>query len=69
MLKGTINSITAEGVTLGCTDGQTLTLPTAVFEGTPKVGLEVLLTAVVLGAEDSGQTQLAQALLNELLKE
>ncbi len=68
MFKATITLVTSDRITLACDDGQTLTLPVSSFEGTPKIGLEVVIVVAVLGDEVAGHTKLAHDLLNELLK-
>lgn len=68
MFKGKITSLANYRATVACEDGQTLFVPISDIEGAPKVGSDIVLIVAALGAEDSGRTKLAQALLNELLK-
>jgi hypothetical protein len=67
-LKAKISSIEGERATLVFEDGQKLTVPTASVEGILKVGQDAALIIAGIGSEDAGRKQLAQDLLNELLK-
>ncbi len=64
----TVTDQNDSSVTGKTADGQTLRLPLTAVDGTPKIGQELKLIAVLPGSEDAGKTELARSLLNALLE-
>lgn len=62
----TVLALNETDVTLSIRDVR-VTLSKDAIAGTPKVGSEVRLIGVTVGAEDAGRTELAKTLLNELV--
>ena len=54
-------------VTAKTPDGQVWRFPLTAVHGTPKIGQELTLVALAVGAEDAGQSAFAKTLLNEIL--
>jgi len=66
-LRLRLETVSGDELTGTTPEGQRLTIPMEAVYGTPNVGQELRLVAVVPGAAGADQTALAQALLNELL--
>lgn len=64
--QATVTELTDTAVTI-LIGSTSLTLPRTAVMGTPRVGAELRLLAVAPGSEDAGKTEIAQALLNELI--
>ena len=67
-LSLTVQNIEGTMIHAKSADGKIWILPTQSVHGTPKVGQEIRLIGVAVGAEDAGQTAFAQTLLQEILE-
>ena len=68
MLKGIVQSIEGDQITVALSDGQTLRVPVSSIEGAPVSGGEIFLLPFVTGGEAASRSQFARDLLNHLLK-
>ncbi|MBP9869330.1 hypothetical protein KBC59_02120 [Patescibacteria group bacterium] len=67
MIKGTIQSIQGDQLTVEILDGQVLNVPASSVEGTVVVGGEIFLFLAAPGGEQAARAQFARDLLNQLL--
>lgn len=68
MIKGTIQSIQGDQVTVEILDGQTIRVPVSSIEGSIVQGGEVFLILSMPGGEQAARSQFSRDLLNQLLK-
>lgn len=66
-LRATITSVNGDSAMLALQNGQSVSVPVAAIEGTPKPGQEVRGVFVTPGGEDAARQRIARDLLNELL--
>lgn len=64
--QATVTELTETTLTI-LINNTPVSLPRAAVIGTPRVGSELRLLLVTPGSEDAGKTEIAQALLNELI--
>ncbi len=62
-----VQEMTETTVTLKTPDGHDWHLPLQAIHGSPKIGQEVQLIGVAMGALDAGESAFAKTLLNEIL--
>lgn len=67
-LKAQVTEKTETDVTILTDRGEVLHIPTSLIDGGVVVGQTVVVAVTAVGGESAGQTSLAKALLNELLK-
>jgi hypothetical protein len=68
MLKGIVQSVEGDQITIALSDGQTIRVPVSSVEGTPVSQGEIFLLPFLTGGEVSARSQFARDLLNHLLK-